>query len=77
MNIEKSIETLEVTKDDKVVLRERHAVLTEGIVTDGEGNTSEGLVEKTHWFEHRTFKAGDDYSNEMAKVQAVCAAVFG
>lgn len=76
MHIEKSIAALEVTEDDVVILRERHAVMVGGTVTDDEGNEFEGMVEKTHWFEQRTIREGDDYSDETAKVQAVCAAVF-
>ena len=64
MKIEKTIATLEVTEDNKVILRERLAVL------DDLGG------EKFHSFEQRTIKAGDDYSQECEKVKAVCDGLF-
>lgn len=87
MNIEKSIATLEVTEDDKVIIRERIAVLEKGMVQKGreievngelthETYEEEGMVEKSYWFEQRTIKNGDDYSQECDKVKAVCIAVF-
>ena len=65
MKIEKTIATLEVTEDNKVILRERLAVL------DDLGG------EKFHSFEQRTIKSGDDYSQECDKVKAVCSGLFG
>ena len=65
MNIQKTIATLEITEDNEVILRERVALL------DDLG------AEKFHGFEQRTFKAGDDYSQECDKVKAVCDGLFG
>lgn len=87
MQIKKSIETLEVTEDNKVILRERVSLLEKGKVqeeykveVDGEVtyevHDKDGLIEKTHWFEQRTIKAGEDYSQECDKVKAVCDSVF-
>lgn len=64
MNTQKTIATLEVNEDDTVILRERIAII-------------ENEVEQHHWFEQRTIRAGDDYSQEPEKVQRVCDAVFG
>ena len=55
---ERTIETLEITEDNTVILRERVA-----IIEDGE--------EISHHYEQRNFKAGADVSGENEKVQKV------
>ena len=59
---EKTIENLEVTADNLVIVRERVA-----IVEDGE--------EISHHYEQHNIKYGDDYSGEDERVRAICAAV--
>ena len=87
MNIDKNIAALEVTADNKVIIRERVSILEKSAVPkeleiEANGEVTyetceeDALIEKAHWYEQRTIKAGDDYSQECEKVKAVCTSVF-
>ena len=106
MNIEKTIANLEINiKENSIILRERFAVIAEGLVdkeieqeiaeeltiTNEFGDKADetvthteiatvqerGMIEKSHWYEQRTIKSSDDYSQECDKVKAVCSGLFG
>lgn len=59
---ETKIETLEVTEDNTVILRERVAIMEDG-------------EEISHHYEQRNFKKGDDVSGESVRVQAIVKAL--